>query len=123
MATAPNPRQMAAQRRAEAFANFRVVIVVDGAEHVFRLAEVTAIDVADLRRALGISPTDLAGELSVLPDADRAAAAVWLARRQAGERRLEYETVAEKFKVGMAVSVHHEDEPEADDGGFVDPPA
>ena len=123
MATAPNPRQLAAKRRAEAFSNFRVIITVDSTQHTFRMAEVTAIDVADLRRALGITPPQLAGDLGVLPDADRAAAAVWLARRQAGERSLDYETVAASFTLGQAVSARHEDDPEEDDGGFVDPPA
>jgi hypothetical protein len=127
MAKAPNPRRLAAKKRAEAAQNYRLALILDDNEWVFRLADVTATDVADLRRATGWRVLDLVRELSTqgtYPEPDAIAAAVWLARRQAGERDLPYESVAQGVTVGSEyeASFHSDVEAEEEDGGFPDPP-
>lgn len=127
MAKAPDPRRLSAKKRAEAAQNYRLNILLDGVEHVFRLADVTAPDVAALRQATGWRVLNLVSELSIpngFPEPDAIAAAVWLARRQAGERDLPYEDVAAAVKVGSEyeASFHSDAEVEEEDGGFPDPP-
>lgn len=126
MAKAPDPRALARKNRAEAAANYRLTIHLNGVDHVFRLADVRASDVAALRQATGWRVIDLARELSsAFPEADAVAAGVWLARRQAGERDLPYDAVADLVTVGSDYDATFYDDIERapDDGGFPDPPA
>lgn len=83
MATAPDPRRVAAERQAEANRNFRIVLTHNGQGYTFRLGEVTALDVRALREAAGTNPVEavndaMAGDLTAL------ASVIFLARRQEG---------------------------------------
>jgi hypothetical protein len=61
-------------------------ITLDGEAYEVRLADVTSTLARELRRATGMSFTNLMDEIMTAPDADSIAGFVWLARRLAGEK-------------------------------------
>lgn len=124
MAEAPDPRRLAAERRAEAARNLRYRITVDDAEYVFRLGDVTARHVRALRDEAGMRIPDLVRQV-VDPEAtwdiDCTAGMIWLARLQAGDR-VSFDYVLGELRLDQILTVADEDEPEpAED--FPDPPA
>lgn len=110
MATAPRP---GAGLRAEA-ENTAVTIKVDGEIYTFRPTEVTARQSGAVRSATGRSLRSVLETAEDDPDIDTIAVLVWLARLQAGERKLSYAEVAESITYGVQVE-SVDDEPEDDD--------
>lgn len=126
MATAPDPRRLAAERRAEAARNARFVLNVDGDKYVFRLGDVTATDVRELRNQAGMSVPEMAAQTQDLAssfwDIDSAAALIWMARRQMGELTVPFREVADGLRMDQVIEIRHEDTPE-DVEDYPDPPA
>lgn len=124
MASALNPRALAAQQRSEAFVNYRIVLTLDGQDFTFRLGDLNALEVRALRREAQMTVPEMTRGVEE-QETDCVAALVWLSRRQAGERGLTFEQVASRVTAGQTVTVRHEDdpEPEGEDGGYPDPPA
>ena len=110
MATAPDPRKIAAQQRADDAKNMRYVVSVDDTDYVFRFGEMTARDVRDLRRE-GLTIVNLLQGLRVA-DFDYLAAVIWMARRQAGEPNLSLDRVESEIRLDQAISTKDENEPE-----------
>ena len=99
---APDPRQLAAQQRADAAARVRWSISVNGKTVDFVLSEMTAREYQALERGPGWSIGEIwdgctRGQL------DRLAAAWWLARRQAGEKTLDWDTLLDEVSWGDVI--------------------
>ena len=109
MATAPRP---GAARRKEA-ENASITVKVDDAAYTMRMAEISARDTGDLRRATGMSVAEVMVCAQESPDLDVAAALIWLARRQNGEPKLPYDDVAGDLTYGSDFDL--EEDSEADD--------
>lgn len=93
---APDPRALAARERKEAAANVRWVIRVNGQGWEFRLSEMTAAEYGALKRGPGMTPGEAA--LGAMQgDFECFAAAWWLARRQCGERDLDWAETADSL--------------------------
>lgn len=126
MASAPDPRRVAAETRAEVARWQRWVILVDGDKHVFRMGDVTASDVRELRQQSGMAIPQVVSQAEDLGsffwDIDSSAALIWMARRQAGERDLRFSEVADTLRLDQVIEIRHEDTPEAAED-FPDPPA
>ena len=101
MAKAPDPRRLAAQRRAEAYKSLRWEVLIDGGPELEWLpSQMTGLDSAELQRQAGFSERDLIGRLAPdRMDLAAAAAVVWLARRHAGEQ-VTYDEVAAGLTLG-----------------------
>lgn len=121
MARAPDPRRLAAEKRKQAADELRWVVEFDGAEHTFRLSDMSAVDVGALRREAQLSLGDLVGlvEQGVF---DAQVALLWMARRQAGEARLAFADVAADVTLGQVVYVREESGPEPEEGAPDPPP-
>lgn len=108
---APDPRALAARQRKEAAANVRWVIRINGQSWEFRLSEMTAAEYGALKKGPAMTPAQVAlGAID--SDFECFAAAWWLARRQCGERDLDWTETAD--------SVSYDDEwffdlPDADE--------
>lgn len=120
MATAPDPRKFAVEEAATR-GSIRVVLTVDDDDYTLRFGELTARDVRELREH-GLTVSDvLTGVQSVVGSLDLFAAAVWLARRQAGED-VDFDKVIDGLRLDQVVASRDEDDAEpAED--FPDPPA
>ncbi len=100
-----------------------ITIKVDDDAFELRLDEINAVDSTAVRNATGMSLRGLLDAAESDPDIDVIAALVWLARRQGGEPRLAFATVAAEinydssFDVGRAGTVEAGEEPAADSGG------
>jgi hypothetical protein len=101
---------------APSIADAELAISVNGTVHHFRLADATAIDARDCRRATGLGLPSLLASAAENPDIDIVAAIVWLARRQAGDRAVTFERVAKDIGYDADISV-------ADDEGDDDSPS
>jgi hypothetical protein len=110
MARAPRPG--AGKRAAQQQNVYKVTL--DGTAHYLRLREVSAIETGELRRATGFGMRHLGYALVADPDIDVVAGVVWLARRQAGERSLPYDTVAGAITYDTEVEIDVVDEKEAE---------
>ena len=120
MATAPDPLKLVAEQRAESLRNLRVVLGVGDVEYTLRFGDVTARDVRELRAA-GFSVGEvIAGAQGTVAELDRFAAAVWLARRQAGET-VSFADVEASLRLDVAVSFREEDSAEPVEA-YPDPP-
>ncbi len=109
-----------AEERAETLRNLRFVLSVDDVEYTLRFGEVTARDVRELR-SHGLSVSDvLAGVQGTISALDQFAAAVWLARRQAGDN-VDYDTLVDEFRLDQVIGSRAEDDPEPVEE-FPDPP-
>lgn len=118
--TTPTPQESAvpaarrvAEQRASAAKDARFVIAVDGREHTFRLGEMTASDVRALRDQAEMTVPDLVRptyDHNALWDLAAAAAMVWMARRQAGEKGLTFAEVADNLRLDQLLVVRHEDD-------------
>jgi hypothetical protein len=86
MATAPDPRQVRAEQRRDVALAQRIRIHVNDEVFEIRPSELTPAIIGDLRRETGRTFLPLMLELHQAFDLDVAQAAVWLARRAAGER-------------------------------------
>lgn len=93
-----------------------ITIRLDGSAYTLRAGEVNALDASMLRRATGLSVQGLFSAAATDPDIDVIAAVVWMARRQAGETTLMYETVARQVTYDSDVEAvdEAEDDPKAD---------
>jgi len=110
MATAPDPRRLAARRRAEAFKALRWVVLDGDRELEFRPADMTGLDSAELVRQAGFGELELIGRLSpTSQDLGAVAAVVWLARRRL-EPQLTYAEVAGSIRLGGETVVAFSDE-------------
>lgn len=110
MAKAPRP---GTARKAEAERQV-YKITIDGTAHYLRLGEVSAIETGELRRATGFGLRHLGYALLADPDIDVVAGVVWLARRQAGERSLPYETVAGSITYDTTIDIDVVDNDQAE---------
>lgn len=112
MAKAPDPRKLAAEKRAEVARNSRYVVTVDGESFTFRLGEVTAVDVRELRREAGMGVPEMVAQAEFqagsIWDIDSAAALIWMARRQAGDL-VPFSEVAESLRLDQVIEIRHED--------------
>lgn len=95
-----------------------VTIKVDGKRYSVFAGDLSALDTAVLRRALGLSFRGLLEAGQTDPDIDLLAGIVWLSRRVAGEITLRYEDVAADFDYDTDVALVDDDEadPDAPDG-------
>jgi hypothetical protein len=92
-------------------------LTIDGAEHVVRAGDLTALDSRELRRQVGMSFTGLMQAFASDPDIDLIAAIVWLARRIRGEALLSYDDVAGEMGYDVLDRIEFaEPEPEETDG-------
>lgn len=123
MANAPDPKRLAAEQRVEAARNARYRLEFDGAQYTFRLGEMSASDVRLLREQAGMSVPDLVRQMHAPWDMDSGAALLWMARRQAGEKALTFDEVADNLRLDQLLFVWHEDDPEPVEEGPQDPPA
>lgn len=121
MATAPDPKRLAAKQKAETARAFRYVIDLGDEEVVFRMADVTALDVGALRKVSGLGPHE-ALILAMTGEIDGMAAMIWLARRQAGERP-SWPQIAESLTLDHEIIMRPEDSPEPEEVDALDPPA
>jgi hypothetical protein len=110
MAKAPRPG--AGKRAAVERSVYKITI--DGTAHYLRLGEVSAIETGELRRATGFGLRHLGYALLADPDIDVVAGVVWLARRQAGERSLPYDTVAGAITYDTAIDIDVVDSADAE---------
>lgn len=110
MATAPTP---GARRQEEAEAAV-ITVKLDGEVHRLRIGEMSALDVGALRRATGLRTRELIRLGIQAPDIDVGATMIWLARRQNGEPRLDYETAVSQLTYVNELSIG-DDEPEPED--------
>lgn len=102
------------QKRAEAVAGEGVAITVDGVKYVVREGDLSAADVAAMRREVGLSFMGVLKAAKADPDVDIIAAVVWLARRVEGERDLTFVEVAETIGYDSEIeAVSEGDEPES----------
>lgn len=99
MAVAPRP---GAGARADA-EKASVSINVDGVTHTFYPAEVSARMASEVRAATGRSLRAVLESAEDDPDLDTIAVLVWLARRQAGERKLPFAVVADSLTYESSV--------------------
>lgn len=96
-----------------------VRMVVDGAEYVVRIGDMTAPLAREFRRNYGASFNALQAELSADPDLDSIAAFMWLAKRIQGEVldfddvTVSYAQMLEGFEITTAGAEQVEDSPEA----------
>lgn len=123
MAEAPDPRRLAAERRAELARNLRYRITVDGTEYVFRLGDVTARQVRALREEAGMQVPELVRQVVIEEatwDIDCTAGMIWLARLQAGET-VPFAAVLDALRLDQVLVVAEDYDPEpAED--YPDPP-
>ncbi len=75
-------------------ADAAIAVSIDGTTFVLRPSEVTASDVAALRRETGLSLRTVIDQAQNDPDLDVIAALVFMARRQAGDRSVTFDSVA-----------------------------
>lgn len=121
MATAPDPRRLAEQARADSAKAVRWVIEVgDDKPYVFRMGSMTALDVQALRQGPGMTVGE-ALRLAQRGELDGVVALLWLARRQAGETRLTWEYVADRVSLDQPVLLTVEDSAEPDGEAHPDP--
>lgn len=117
MASAPDPRKLASQQRAEVARWSRWVITIDdGAPMTFRLGEVTALDTLELRRQASMNVAQILVQAEMIAgtvwDIDATAALIWMARRQAGDTDLTFVDVAGSLRLDQVIEIRHEDAPE-----------
>lgn len=121
MATAPDPRRLAARQKAEAAQAMRWVVDLGDEQVTFRMADVTALDVGALRKVAGMSVSE-AILLASAGEIDGVAALIWLARRQAGEKP-SWPQIAESLTLDHEIIITPEDQPEAaEEVDALDPP-
>ena len=121
-AKAPDPRtvtaELSAAERATELADIRtktaITVHVDGDEWVWRLANATVADMIALEKDVGWTLAQFLGRITAPHDPVASAVAVWLARRQHGDR-VTWRTVSEEFQIGAEFWV------EEGDSGLVDP--
>lgn len=96
-----------------------ITIVVDQQRYVLRANEISALDAMALRNETGISVRALLQSAQDDPDIDVIAGLVWLARRQAGETKLTFATVAEHltYDADLEIGEGAEPDPESDSAG------
>lgn len=102
MSLAPDPRQIAAQQRADAAEKIRWRLSVNGNPVDFVLSEMTAREYQALKDGPGKAIGDI-WEGCIRGQLDCMAAAWWLARRQAGEKTLDWDTVQDQLTFGDVV--------------------
>lgn len=123
MAEAPDPRRLAAERRAELARNLRYRITVDGTEYVFRLGDVTARQVRALREEAGMQVPELVRQVVIEEatwDIDCTAGMIWLARLQAGET-VPFAAVLDALRLDQVLVVAEDYDPEPSED-YPDPP-
>lgn len=96
-------------------------IRIEDVRYTLRPARLTPLDARECRTQVGRSFAGILKEAQDDPDIDTIAAIVWLARRQAGERKLSYVDVAKQITYESTIETD-EVEPSTDDGEvFSDP--
>lgn len=93
----------------KATADSSIIITVDGTAYELRPNEINALDSQACRRETGMSVRALLATAQDDPDIDTIAALVWLARRQAGEPSLAFETIAATISYGSSFDLGNED--------------
>ena|SRR5688572_11788369 len=93
-------------------------IVAAGNRYDIDLADFTARDAGDFRKAVGVSLADSIGNGQA--DLDVIAGLVWLVRRGT-DRRLSYHSVAETLNYGNVEAVGEDDEAERGEEDLSDP--
>lgn len=78
---------------------------VDGTVYTVRLGDLKGSDTAALRRSTGYSWMGLMRAAQLDPDLDVIAALVWMSRRLAGERLLEFDEVADELGYDSDVDI------------------
>lgn len=125
MANAPDPRKLAAEKRAEVARWQRWVITVnDQPPVVFRLGDLTASLVRELRQQTGMNIPEMLVQAEFQPgsmwDIDSTAALIWMGRRQAGDA-VTFADVADDLRLDQVINICHEDDPEPVEA-YPDPP-
>lgn len=115
-----------AEKRAEVARWQRWIILIEGEKFVFRMGDLTASDVRELRKQSGMGIPEMVAQAELSPgtsmwDIDSSAALIWMARRQAGERDLKFDEVADTLRLDQVIEIRHEDTPEPAEE-FPDPP-
>ncbi len=95
-------------------------VKVEGTSYRLFKSRMTAVDIGDLRRSTGLTLASLLLALSEEFDIDVIAAVMWLSRRQNGEPKLTYESVA--AALGYDVTIENGALPAAEEPAEDDSP-
>jgi hypothetical protein len=90
-----------------------VTLTVDGKSYTVRAGDLTGLDVAALRREVGMSFAGIMTAMGRDPDVDLVAALIWLSRRIDGETTLAFDEVAADIGYDLELEVAQA-EPEGD---------
>ena len=88
-----------------------VNVYVDGVRHTLRPSQLGPLDALACREQVGMSLRKIMQHAQDDPDIDGLAAIVWLARRQAGERKLLFADVATAISYDSQIDDGSDDTP------------